>query len=150
MFQNYQCCFKRRDQSKEMSFGYMSDISICILSLFLTYLAIFAYISKFQNCFTLHIIGFLHLFSFTLYQESVYCNYFLFLSFVISVEYSPGLFWNPEGEVIKSKPFRQKKFQMGLLYTLDQKFSNLSVRNHLGNLLKIYITMLCSAEVLRQ
>lgn len=90
---------------------------ICILPLSLAYLATFCICFCISNLyFTLHILGFLPFFPFTLYQEGLFfVSVFLFLLFFISVKYcSPSLFWNPEGTVIKSKTFQLRTFQMAL------------------------------------
>lgn len=123
---------------------------MCILSLFLTYLAIFCihfYISglSYSACHWIYT----HYLFYSLPRQSVFlllCFYFCPFSFLYS---SPDLFGKPEGEVLKSKTFWQRKLQMEL-HALNQKFFNLSVHNHLGKLLQIYITILCSPEILRQ
>lgn len=95
-------------------------------------------------CFTLHITGFLFH-----YKESVsfcFCvfifNHSLFLSSILLA------FSESQGKVIKSKTFRQRKFQMGL-HAQGQKFSNFNVHNHLETFLKIHISMFHSLSLLR-
>lgn len=128
-----------------MKFGYTADVFMYNLMFFLAYLAVswmHLYISGL--CFTLHITGFLFH-----YKESVsfcFCvfifNHSLFLSSILLA------FSESQGKVIKSKTFRQRKFQMGL-HAQGQKFSNFNVHNHLETFLKIHISMFHSLSLLR-